>query len=151
MIRKNKNIYIRILEYGNDHPDGFSLFQIRDDLGLSEDMFKLINVESYGEGGSRVFLPAGKINKCKYGTEITKFILSFEGKFKLLEYKELEEARRSSLCATIFASLAIIISIAVGVIQINNIQEVYITNDKLKLDSPLKTEIINQPREQDVR
>ena len=48
----------------------------------------------------------------------TKYMLSFEDAFRLLEHDELQEARQSSKDAKKFATIAIIIAIVVGLFDI---------------------------------
>lgn len=109
-----KNIHIEILRYAQEHTE-FIVKELMDDLKFTQeekDLFvqRLINDKLFIQN-------TGRNKKTKAGEE-SLFIIAAEGRFKLLEYEELEEARKSSKEARWFAIIAIIITAIVGIIQI---------------------------------
>jgi hypothetical protein len=109
-----KNIHIEILKYAQDHIE-FTKDELMDDLKFVQEeknLFdqKLINDKSLIQN-------TGRNKKTKAG-EKSLFIIATEGRFKLLEYEELEQARKSAKEARSFAIIAIIITAIVGIIQI---------------------------------
>lgn len=97
MITTSNDVYIKILKYANDNP-GFSLQQITDAFPEQKGIIyreitnrKQIFVESSG------------------GAE-DKYMLTFEGRMFLLQYEQLNQARKSSRNAMIFATIAVLLS-----------------------------------------
>ena len=94
---KTKNdIYIKILKYANENP-GFSFQQITDAF---PDQKKLITEELRR---NRIFIDVSPNSD--------QYMLSFESRFRLLEYEELNEARKSSRRAMLVAIAAILITL----------------------------------------
>ena len=109
-----KNIHIEILKYAQDHME-FTKVELMDYLKFTKEekalfVQKLINDKSLIQN-------TGRSKKTKSGEE-SLFIIATEGRFKLLEYEELEQARKSAKEARQFAIIAIIITAIVGIIQI---------------------------------
>jgi len=109
-----KNIHIEILKYAQEHIE-FTKDELMSDLKFiqeEKDLFvqKLINDKSLIQN-------TGRNKKTKVGEE-SLFVIATEGRFKLLEYEELEEARKNSKKARSFAIIAIMITAVVGIIQI---------------------------------
>jgi len=105
MLTKKDDIYIKVLEYGNEHKDGFTLEELIKDLGLNGKKERLVRESVLNRGN--IFHEVGAME----GIAAKSYMLSFEDKFKLLEYVELREARRNSIIATILAIIAIMISV----------------------------------------
>jgi len=109
-----KNIHIEILKYAQEHTE-FIKDELMEDLKFTQeekDLFvqKLINDKSLIQN-------TGRTKKTETGEE-SLFIIATEGRFKLLEYEELEEARKSSKEARWFAIMAIGFTAIIGIVQI---------------------------------
>ncbi len=104
MIRKN--FYIELLKYASNKKE-FTDEDIKKELNLNLAEKKLY----FGKlrHNKLLFENTGRNKKIEYG-ELSIFIISVEGRFKLLEYEALIDARKSSTVATILAIVAIIIS-----------------------------------------
>lgn len=105
---KKPDLHINILEYCNNHLEGFTINELKKDLSLSELEVKFLTEEI---GGSDLVARTNKYrseDNNDFNNEI--LILSFEGKFKLLEYTELQEARKTAKEAFILAIISIFIS-----------------------------------------
>ena len=90
------DIYIKILRFANEKP-GFSFQQITDAF---PDQKKLI-IEELRR--SRIFIDVSPNSD--------QYMLSFESRFRLLEYEELNEARKSSQRAMFIAIASILITL----------------------------------------
>lgn len=101
---KNKskdNLYVKVLRWAKEKgAEGFSLYEMDQDLSLTKKQSNLI--EYTANTDQSVFINP------ENGS--SKFKLSFEGYFKLLEYDELQEARASAKQARFYAIFAILIS-----------------------------------------
>ena len=93
-----KDVYIKILEYAYMNP-GFTLKEIQAEFPEHAELLKK-EIEY-----STLFIPLSA-DKNKG----VKFALTFEDRFKLLEYEELKEARKSSRNAMIVAIIAILLT-----------------------------------------
>lgn len=109
-----KNIHIEILKYAQEHTE-FTKDELMTDLKFIQEEKNLF-VREFIHGKLLIY-NTGRNKKTKAGEE-GLFIIAAEGRFKLLEYEELEESRKSSLEARWFAIIAIIITAIVGLIQI---------------------------------
>ncbi len=97
MSRKDESIYIQVLKFAHDHP-GFSLGEIEAEFP-----------EDYGWIKREV--AHSKLFQTDSPTE-RRHYLSFDDAFRLLEYEELQEARRSSGWAMFFATVSLLIAAA---------------------------------------
>jgi len=93
----------------------FTKDELMDDLKFVQEeknlfVQKLINDKSLIQNTGR--------NKQTKAGEESLFMIATEGRFKLLEYEELEEARRSSKEARKYAIIAIGLTAIIGFIQI---------------------------------
>lgn len=107
MCRKKDPLIIRIMEFLNKQ-------EMR--VALTKDLKSEFNFDENAEARELITFP-----KLFYAQEyggVDKIQLKTEGFFKLLEYKELKEARQSSRRAQCTAIIAIIIGIIVGAWQI---------------------------------
>jgi hypothetical protein len=93
----SNDIYIKILKYANDNP-GFRYQEITDAF---PDQVAIINEEI--KFRKQILIHSSD-------TDLDKYVLTFEGRIYLLEYEELNEARKSSRNAMIFAIISIIFS-----------------------------------------
>jgi len=99
------DIYIKVLKFALE----------RGDEGLSYQEFK----EEFGNDKEAIWISALKNQSLTHmdkeevttGTYTSYYILSFEARFKLIEYLELQEARSSSKIATRIAISALVVSI----------------------------------------
>lgn len=105
---KEEDLYVKILQYGSTKPEGFTFNEIVRDLSFSELQRNWFHKEITGSDivtPANVHRPAESIDN---DDEI--FMLSFESRFKLLEFHELQDAKHSSLIATSLSLIAIIIT-----------------------------------------
>lgn len=107
------DIYIKILKYANENP-GFSFQKITDAF---PDQKKLI-VEELRR--NKIFI--------NVSPNSDQYMLSFESRFQLLEYEELNEARRSSRKATFIAIASILITLLSIGYSIFFVQKVEVVN-----------------------
>lgn len=101
-----KNIYIRILKYANRKGE-FTMDELYDELKLNQKQKDFVNS---GRGTTGLICNTGRIKEEGTNKNST-FTISAEGTFKLLEYEELEEARKSSKWAMRFAIIAMLLTI----------------------------------------
>jgi hypothetical protein len=112
--QQEEGLHIQILRYALANP-GFTPKMIRNDLNLnhSETAFLLSQLHK-GE----FFQNNGMSDECtgdsRGASYMTKYMLSFEGRSRLLEYDELKEARENAHKAHVYAMFALIVS-AIGV------------------------------------
>lgn len=126
-----KSIYIKVLEYGENHPQGFVFQKIKDDLNLSEDETKLLQAE----------IPTGRIltyvrqlpQEQAVRGDIHLMMLTFEGRSKLLEYRELQATSESARIALIIAIISIILTFLSIIVPFFNTTEVQL--NKKQADS----------------
>ena len=116
MSKIRKNFYIEILKYADDKRE-FILNELFDDLKLDQEEKNLICQKLINS--KLLFYNTGK-EKINQTGKHSIFTISIEGKFKLLEYEELVDARQSSKEAKWIAIIAMIISaiLAIGSILI---------------------------------
>jgi len=130
----SNDLHIKFLKYGDEHSDGFTINELAKDLGFSGMQTDFILTEIHG---ADIVAKTGQYRDDKRGDERERImILSFESKFKLLDYIELQEARKSSRNAMVVAIISILISIFVGLYQILIPQEVILI-DKPYQEQPL--------------
>ena len=119
-----ENIYIRIIKFGIEHPEGFNYEEIINDKQLKLNDWEKNIVNQYlnsayenGQGTPRghiigletLFLAVERIGG--YKEDGTKFIINLDSQFKYIDYLELKEARETASKAHKIAMGAIIISI----------------------------------------
>ncbi len=131
-MKSDSDIYIDILKYGRDNP-GFTL---KDISGRFPTHAQLIWNEMHN---SHLFLPIAADENIFEG----ELALSFEDRFRLLEYEELQEARQSSRRAMGIAIISIILSVVVTVISFFTVQNVEI----VKRSEPQHQEMLIQPKD----
>lgn len=119
LLRTEKNLQIRILRYAD--MGIFTITEAQRDLALMPDEVAFLQSEvSRGEG---FFSNMGGGSGSEY-----RYLLTLEGKSRLLEYDEMVLAQRNSREAKRLAIIAILISIAVGAVQLFWTQDVRIIN-----------------------
>ena len=99
------NIYIKALKYGTKH-ETFSLNDLTESLNLTNEQKTRLSLQI----SQRVIFHFDS-TRSYYRPDTDTLSMSVEDTFRLLEYTELKEARRSSKVATYFASAALVISI----------------------------------------
>jgi len=105
MIKDNKDdIYIELFKWAKKKVY-FTLEDIKKENKF-KDYFSLIEKEMQQ---SRIFI-------CL--EDNFKYALSFEDRFRLLEYEELQQAKKQSNIATWIAIIAMIITVIIGIAQI---------------------------------
>ncbi len=117
-MKTTKNdVYIKILKYARDKP-GFTFQQIMDAFPEQRGLIKQeITRKS-------IFIDDA--------SDSDKYKLTFEGRFYLLEYEELKEARKSSQNAMLIAIISILLtffsilysSSIVGKVEVTNLNEI---------------------------
>lgn len=84
----------------------------------------------------------------------TKFYITALGVSTVIDYLDLREARKSSIEARHWAIIALIVSVAVGIVQIFGVQDVNVHNfpetQSIKFNDVIKAEVTNFPKLQDV-
>ena len=119
-----ENIYIRVIKFGIEHPEGFSYDSIINDKRLELNNWEKNIVDGYFKsayeneewtsrghiiGLETLFLAVNKIGG--YKDDKTKFIINLDSQFKYIDYLELKEARETATKAHKIAMSAIIISL----------------------------------------
>lgn len=120
------DIYINMLKYANENP-GFSFQQIMDAF---PDQKNLIAKELKK---NRLFIDVS--------AKSDQYMLSFESRFRLLEYEELNDARNSSRRAMIIAIASIIItlfSIGYSILFVGKVEVVNLGKDIQIVDKQKK-------------
>jgi hypothetical protein len=124
MKKQEKNdLHIRVLKYMDDHPEGFTLSGLKLSLkNLTSDQTIFLD-QTMQLHNSIAFAVA--MTPAPESESEKKYIISFEGKFMLLEYTELKEARQASqeamdasTIAIKYAGWALIVSIITGIASI---------------------------------
>ena len=98
------DVHIEVLRFAKDNP-GFGIDQLRAKFPNDFDWI----LREYEHG--KLFQTSENISLAS-----SRFYLSFEDRFRLLEYDELREARRSSRTAMYFASFSILLTIVLTII-----------------------------------
>ena len=103
------DFYVRVLRWAKKKgSEGFSLSDIEKDLSLTKNQFQLIDHTANVD--ESVFVGPD--------SHTSKYELSFEGYFKLLEYDELQEARESARQARFYAISAMVLTAASSLINV---------------------------------
>lgn len=128
MSSKEPDIYIKILKYVKEngpveHQHLSNEFKGHE--GLVKDCF----------ARNGVLIPAGE-RRPKEGSKIPLKMLSFEGRFHLLEHEELQDARKSSKQAMIVAIISIILTFFSIVYSLITTQKVIVTNPVTIIEMP---------------
>lgn len=147
MKEKRDDLYIKILSFGKQNlgkPFKFSeLKTYLNDEGYEYDDYAVTQffIALFADKKR----PTGNIPS-EIPHENGEFFLQHDGYFNLLEHEELVSARKSSLNATIFASIAIVISImSTGIsIYFSNIQ----INKPITIEQPQFEKLINSSTEE---
>ncbi|NQT61664.1 MAG: hypothetical protein HQ556_01790 [Candidatus Marinimicrobia bacterium] len=134
-MKSDSDIYINILKYGRDNPG----FTFNDISGHFPTKGQLIWNEMKN---SRLFLPI------ESGEDILdgELALSFEDRFRLLEYEELQEARQSSRRAMYIAIGSLLLSMIVTLLSFFVVQKVELISPKnapqptMKIGSEITTQ-----------
>ena len=111
-MKKEKDIHIKVLDYGISKSSGFTFGELVRDLKLNELEKRLIWSEI---SGADVLARSGKYRpeqSTDYDKEIT--ILSFESRFRHLQYTALEEARKDSRRAIFISVVTLIVTVAIS-------------------------------------
>ncbi len=133
-----ENIYIRVIKFGIEHPEGFNYDKIIKDKQLKLNDWEENIVDKYLNKACKneqkyvsgfpnfetLFLAVEIIGE--YKDDRTKFIINLDSQFKYIDYLELKEARETAVKAQKFALGAILISIASIIAMLFIIQTVKI-------------------------
>ncbi len=106
--KKEDDLHIRILRYALENP-GFSHEDLLVDLNLDENL-KIFVLDQVSPGREFFCIMSPNTGHVKDN----RYMLSFEGRSRLLEYDELKEARENAHNASVLAMWALIMS-GVGV------------------------------------
>jgi len=125
------SVYIDILEYGVNHPKGFYEREIFNNVGENDIEKDIVSQLIWNAKSNKFRLFAGQLPSLDTPFTIIKYnstsqidfpdatyILTFDAQIKYLDYFKLQEARKSSKQASIYAITAIVISIITMIIQI---------------------------------
>jgi len=153
-----KDIYIKILEFGESRPDGFNLNDILTDKKLKladweKNIIKKycknahLNTKQYMASGipnlETLFLVISGGNN--YDNEACKYVINLDSRFKYIDYLELKEAIKTAREARWLSMVAIIISI---IAVVTSIVVVLIFTQTVKIDqqqyNEIKSLIINK-------
>jgi len=120
-----ENIYIRVIKFGIEHPEGFNYEKIINDKQLELNDWEKNIVDKYLDRAFKneqsltinsnypnletLFLVVEKTTD--YKDDKTKFIINLDSQFKYIDYLELKEARETASRAHKIAMGAIIISV----------------------------------------
>ncbi len=118
-MRETDDIYIRILKWA-DEKESFTYTELREEFEIEPDSINDKKLRAQISIGKFLHLEAaflrtwgiGEINRrLEHESNRDMLSISVEDKFRLIEYTELQEARKSSRIATWFASAALIVSL----------------------------------------
>ncbi len=120
-----ENIYIRVIKFGIEHPEGFNYEKIINDKQLELNDWEKNIVDKYLDRAFKneqsltinsnypnletLFLVVEKTTD--YKDDKTKFIINLDSQFKYIDYLELKEVRETASRAHKIAMGAIIISV----------------------------------------
>lgn len=119
-IQLETDLYIKVLKYAKNNPNGITLNDIREKFDLNGKETEVVKKQlctSHGGSPPPLITETTQPNQRGEGRE-KLYILSFNGTMRLLEYEELEQARKSSRRALYVAIAALLTSILVGIFQI---------------------------------
>ena len=135
-----ENIYIRVIKFGIEHPEGFNYDGIINDKQLKLNDWEKNIVDKYLERAFKneqsltinsnypnletLFLAVKKTTEHK--DDSSKFIINLDSQFKYIDYLELKEARETAVKAQRFALGAILISVVSIIAMLFIIQTVKI-------------------------
>ena len=125
-----KDIYIEILKYCRDHPN-FKLEDLLNNFALYKKSIK--NEFSYN---SNDFVK----NNDGLGDD-AEYVLSFEGRSKLLQFEKLSQNKKNSNIATIIALASFLISTSLLVISLLGTLNVNIINNEVPIKKQYDKEI----------
>jgi len=141
-----KDFYIRILEFGDNNPEGFSYSQLIKECNIGSKEIEIVDKYFFhayhnprkGAKGDPpletpfflLFAPANL--EGKYKDEKIKYILTIEAKFKYIDYLELTEAMKNAKTATQIAIASILITLVVSIFTI--------FFNKVEVKNPIKIE-----------
>lgn len=110
--RLDRDFCIRALKYGDDHREGFTLDEMKKGLKLNNEQTEYVRIlakrgevfytETYSDGV----------------TTYTRYLMTFQDKFRLMQYLELKEAMKSSSTALKVAIFSIVISTIVSILSV---------------------------------
>ena len=133
---EDKDIYIKILEFGINRTEGFTYNEIINAKELEKEKWeeKIIkkylnnaylnhfhNAENIAVILETMFIVVGCDEKQKdngYKDESTKYILNYDSRFKYIDYKELEETRKIAQEATKDAKRAMHVAVVAIIISV---------------------------------
>ena len=109
--------YILALKFADAHPEGFTLGELERGAGIPRDQVRRLNTEFIH---GRIFTQVGR-RDTEDGEEQLVFVLSFEGKSKLIFHESTVESRRESGRAQTLAIIAVVIAAAGLLVQVLDI------------------------------
>ena len=119
MITTESDIYIKILKWANKNP-GFSFGDITNAFPSQKELI----TKTIQKNKDQIFI--------QVSPNSDKYMLTFESRFKLLEYEELNDARKSSKRAMAIAIISIILTLFSILYSISFVSKVEIANlDKI--------------------
>jgi hypothetical protein len=153
---KKESLYIRVIEFALESPDGFTYSDIIESTELSLTPWEVYVIDRFFYNanqrnhhnnntiGETIFLQISDTPNPEYKSKTHKYILTFESEFTFIDYLELKfarenakEAQRFSRKAIRFSVIAIIVSALVPFIV------AWIVTQNIKVDNTQFQEIKN--------
>lgn len=144
-----ESFLIRSIEWGLDHPRGFSVSEVTEaeELELSagekdilktylqiahKNYYNVSVVRSGPVNPDTLFLALYILNPDNYADEKNKYVISLESQFNFIDYQELKFARKNASEAKRLSFGAIVISIIAILIPIFSTQDVEISEQQME-------------------
>ena len=147
-MEKKNDLHIKFLDYSASKSDGFTLAELCKDLGLSDLEQSLILNEIQG---ADIVARSGKFRGPSTTLWDEILILSFESRFKHIQFKAFKEASKSGTSALRISIVTLIISIIASGLSIYLQMKPQEINPVEIKGGTLKTEVINFPASQNVK
>lgn len=123
-VQENKDVYIRMIEYGRQHSSGFTPDEIRSAFSEKIEELNLVNKlleDAWKNNRNPISHPTPFVlsrdnNSINYLTDC-KYTLSYEANFNYLDYEELQQAKsnaKDAHCASILAIGIAIVSMIIS-------------------------------------
>ncbi len=127
-----KDLYVKILEFGDKNPEGFSYNQLLNKCNIEDSEIDIVDKYFYNayhnpmksaKGDSPLETPFFLLNaparvEEEHKDKGIKYILTMEAKFKYIDYLELTEAMKNAKIATRIAIASILITLVVSIFTI---------------------------------
>lgn len=125
------SIFLRVIDYGLEYPDGFTFEQVMEGLKLEGWEQKIIEEYFYNaysnDNSKRGVNPGGSMETPfflikrgggNYQDDTYRYIVSYDANFKFIDYHELKFARENAKEARSLATIAIAVSVGAAITSI---------------------------------